>query len=305
MNDSFHPEMIVQDVVRDHRGEAWVFRRLGIDPNDTCTLTEAALKRDLPIGFLMAVLNKTAAVAGVVGQGPGHSIQATFMNAIIEYIKERHHAFLRRELPPLEQLLDKATKAHCRSHGSMLGALKTVFLSFKTNIEVHLRIEEEILFPRLGNIKWHTADRQSPVEAPGKSSPISAIQEMKHEHELVEWALNEMRALTCDYTPPHDASDALTMLYERLITVEADLQQHIHLENDLLWPVQPPKQAPVDGTITTDQGAAAELEEVFICPRANKPCEEGAPARCSRFWDCISEAMKQRWGEANDRDNDG
>ncbi len=305
MNDSFHREMIVQDIVRDHAGEAWVFRRLGIDPNDTCTLAEAALKRGLSIEFLMAVLNRTSVVNGVVWEGAGLSIQATLMNAIIEYIEERHHVFLRSELPRLEQLFDKAIKAHYRSHGSMLGALKTVFLSFKTKIEVHLGIEEEILFPRLRNIERHTAGRESPAEASGMSSPISAIQEMKHEHESVEWALNEMRALTSEYTLPDDASDALTMLYERLIAVEADLQEHVHLENDLLWPVRPPKQGPVDVTIATEKGAPARHEVDLMCPRTNQPCQEGSPAGCSRFWGCVREVMQQRWAKANGRDNDG
>ena len=305
MNNSFHQDMSVQDVVRDHHGEAWVFHRLGIDPNDTCTLAEAASKRGLSIEFLMAVLNRTAAVTGVIGQGAGHSIQTTLMNAIIEYIVERHHVFLRSELPRLEQLLDKVIKVHCRSHGSMLGALKTVFLSFKTKIEVHLDIEEEILFPRLRNIERHTAGIESPVEASGRASPFDAIQEMKHEHELVKWALNEMRALTSDYTLPDDASDALTMLYERLIRVEADLQEHVHLENNILWPMRPPKQAPVDVAIVTDKGAPAGLEEDLICPRTNQLCEEGSSVGCSRFWDCVREAMQQRWTKANDRDNDG
>lgn len=305
MNNSFHQDMLVQDVVRDHHGGACIFRRLGMDPNDTCTLTEAVLKKGLSIEFLMAILNKTIAETEVIEQGSGRSFQATLLNAIIEYIVEHHHALLRSELPRLEQLLDKVIETHHRNHASMLRALKAVFLSLKTNIEEHLGIEEEILFPRLRNIERYSVGGESPVEAPERSSPINAVREMKHEHDLVDWGLNEMRALTCDYTPPTDASDALTMLYEGLIKVEVDLQEHFHLENDLLWPVRSPKQDPVDVTIPTDKGAAAEHEDDLMCPRTNQPCEEGSSASCGSFWDCVSDAMQQRWAKANEGDNDG
>ncbi len=305
MKDSFREEMIVRDVVTDCHGEAWVFRRLGMDPNDTCTLAEAALKRGLSIEFLIAILDKTAPVTGVIVQGSGHSVQATLLDAIIEYVEEHHHLFLRSELPQLEQLLDKVIKAHYRSHGIMLGALKTVFLSFKTNIEEHLDIEEEILFPRLRNIKRHIEGRQSPVKASGRSSPISAIEEMQHEHEMLGWALSEMRELTSNYTPPDDTSNALTILYERLKKVEADLKEHVHLENDLLWPALPSTQAPEDVTIATDKGAPAKDKEDTMCPRSNQPCQEGSPAGCRKFWDCVRQAMQQRWAKTNESDNDG
>ena len=305
MDNSFHRDMLVQDVARDHHGGACIFRRLGINPNDTCTLTEAALKIGFSIEFLMAVLDKTATWTEVIGQDTPRSLQTALLNAIIEYIEEHHHVLLRRELPRLEQLLEKVIDTHYRNHGSMLGALKAIFLSFKTNIEEHLDIEEEILFPRLRDIERYTADRGSPVEASGGSSPISAIREMKHEHELVEWGLNEMKALTCDYTPPDDASDALTMLYEGLIEVEAEFQEHVHLENDLLWPVQLPKHDPVVPTITTTKVVPAGPDENLTCPWTNQLCEKGSPAGCNRFWDCVREAMQHRWAKANGGDNDG
>ncbi len=293
---SFQQDMIVQDIVRTHRGGAWVFRRLGIDPNDTCTLNEAASKKGLPIELLMAALDRTAAVTGPIGQADDDKFQATLLDVIIEHIEERHHVFLRSELPRLEELLNKAIKAHYRRHGGRLGALKTVFLSFKTSIEEHLSIEEEILFPQLRNIKRGTAGREPSAETPGRSSPIGAIQEMKHEHELVEWALNEMMALTSDYTLPDDAPDVLITLYEGLVRIEADLQMHVHLENDLLWPVRLIEQTPVDVTVATSPAA---YEENLLCPLTNQPCEAGSPAACSRFWDCIRKAMEQRWAKVD------
>ena len=304
MKSFFRQDMIVQDVVKDHHYEARVFRRLGIDPDDTCTLAEVALKMGLSIEFLMTILDKTKAMTKVIEQSADHSFQAMFMDVIIEYIEEYHHVFLKNELSRLEQLLDKVIKANCHNHGSMLEKLKMVFLPFKTNIEKHVAIEEEILFPQLRNIEWHAAGKELLVEPSGKSSPICAVQEMQREHELMECAWNEMKALTSDFITPDEASDDLVLLYEKFVSVEADLQEHAHLENELLWPVRLSEQTPEDVAIVTDKNAPARQEEIFICPINNQPCKDGSPARCSRFWDCISEVMQQRWVKMNGKDND-
>lgn len=304
MSNSVHQEMTVQDVVRDRDGETRVFRHLGIDPSDTCTLAQASLKRGLPIEFLMVALDKTAAMTGVIEQSTNHSFQTMLLEVIIEYVGEYHHIFLKNELYRLEQLFDKMIKAHSRSYGSVLEALKKVFLSFKMKIEEHLVIEEEILFPRLRNFEVYATKKESSAEASGASSPINAVDEMKREHELMEGALNEMRTLTSDYTTPEDAPSGLVLLYEKLANVEANFKKYVNLENDLLWPERSSKQAPVEAAIDTDNSAPASDEEEFICPVSKQPCDEGSHARCGKFWDCVGRAMQQRWEKVNERDND-
>ncbi len=122
---------------------------------------------------------------------------------------------------------------------------------------------------------------------------------MKHEHKLMDSALSEMRTLTCNFTPPDDASDDLTTLYEGLIRLEADFQAHTHLENNVLWPMQAAKQKPADTTITTDKLTSTGHEEDTTCPKTNLPCENGSPMGCKIFWECVSGAMHQRWNKTN------
>ena len=178
-------------------------------------------------------------------------------------------------------------------------------MTLKTQIEEHLVIEEQILFPRLCQNEWYAGSQGTTTEARRGSSPVTAISEMEREHEMLEWGLKEMRGVTGGYALPHNSSEMLIALYEGLLKLEIELLEHAHLENDLLWPARVMEKAPSDITVSTVASTPTADEEERICPRTNLPCEEGSPAGCSRFWDCVSEAMQQRWAKVDERDNDG
>lgn len=302
MTTSFHDNMTVQSVTESHDSGAWVFRRLGIDPKDTCTLSEAASNKRLPIELLMAALERTATLT-VLGQpSDDGKLQAVLQDVVAVHIERRHHDFLKSELARLGELFTEAIKIHHSSYAGLLGALEKVFLSFKERIEKHLGIEEDILFPQLRNIEQNTAGRGPSTEAHMGSSPVVAMEEMEREHELVKGALTEIRALTSDFALPDDASDVLVMLYEGLALVDADIQEHFRLENDFLWPVHATEQAPEAALATTDQTASGRPDVDLNCPRTNLTCERGTPWACDRFWDCVRQAMAQRWAKMDSPD---
>ena len=222
---------------------------------------------------------------------------------INEYIKEHFHNFLRSELPRLEKLLNEVTATHTRTHGETLDSLKMVFMSFKSQIEEHLDIEEEILFPHLRNISLRTQGLSSP-EVPPRSSPVTAVYEMRREHELAELAVREMRALTHDYSSPDDGPGVLAALYEGLAELEADLQEHVRLENDFLWQVRSINQAPADVASPAEEASSPVPDDLFVCPRTDQPCESWAAALCDKFWDCVREAMKQRWDKVDSQNTE-
>ena len=59
---------------------------------------------------------------------------------------------------------------------------------------------------------------------------------MEQEHESAGNALREMRRLTADYRLPEDGCRSYQALLDGLQTLEADLHEHIHLENNILFP---------------------------------------------------------------------
>ena len=76
-------------------------------------------------------------------------------------------------------------------------------------------------------------ERPSRRPASGRRNPIG---QMEHEHESAGQALAKLREVTCDYALPADACPTFTAMFEELQHMEADLHQHIHLENNILFP---------------------------------------------------------------------
>ncbi len=59
---------------------------------------------------------------------------------------------------------------------------------------------------------------------------------MMQEHDGAGEALRSLRSVTHEYTLPADACISFRTLYQALQAFEADLHQHIHLENNILFP---------------------------------------------------------------------
>jgi len=56
------------------------------------------------------------------------------------------------------------------------------------------------------------------------------------EHDGAGEALRSLRSVTNEYTLPADACISYRTLYQALQGYEADLHQHIHLGNNILFP---------------------------------------------------------------------
>jgi regulator of cell morphogenesis and NO signaling len=144
---------------------------------------------------------------------------------LIEHILSVHHQFLRRELPRLDGLIGKVVEAHGRKRPE-LRDVRTVFLALRQELQSHMNKEENVLFPAVVG-----------AEAAGSSGPFDGpIAVMEHEHAAAGRALASLRGLTGDYTPPADACNTYRAMLDGLIELERDLHQHIHKENNILFP---------------------------------------------------------------------
>jgi regulator of cell morphogenesis and NO signaling len=59
---------------------------------------------------------------------------------------------------------------------------------------------------------------------------------MELEHDSAGAALKEIGALSSNYQPPESACFSYRTLYTALKEFETDLHQHVHLENNILFP---------------------------------------------------------------------
>lgn len=140
---------------------------------------------------------------------------------LIDHIVTRHHSYLREELPRLASWIAAVRRAHGERDGVLLEQLDAAFTAMKDELDQHIRKEEVVLFPAILRSEGWIAQ------------PIAM---MEHEHDSAGRALAELRRLTGNYQPPAHACATYRALYAGLAALEADLHQHIHLENNILFP---------------------------------------------------------------------
>ncbi|HNX34810.1 MAG TPA: iron-sulfur cluster repair di-iron protein [Kiritimatiellia bacterium] len=160
---------------------------------------------------------------------------AASVTALAEHILDTHHVFTKAQLPRIAALLAKVQRAHSLHHGAMLAALRSAFEPLRAELEAHLSKEEQILFPAIIAIDGYLAGRNARPQV-HCGSVAHPIRQMEFEHDGAGAALARMRELTQDYQLPDDACETFKALYAALSALEVDLHEHIHLENNVLFP---------------------------------------------------------------------
>jgi regulator of cell morphogenesis and NO signaling len=140
---------------------------------------------------------------------------------LIEHILARYHAVHRREFSELMELARKVEAVHAEHPRVPRGLADTLKLMLG-ELEVHMKKEELILFPsmqqRLGG---------------GLDVPIA---QMRHDHDDHGEQLRKLESMTDNFTVPADACNSWRALYAGAAKLNDDIREHIHLENNVLFP---------------------------------------------------------------------
>jgi regulator of cell morphogenesis and NO signaling len=139
---------------------------------------------------------------------------------IIEFLVSRYHDTHRRELPELIQLARRVERVHA-DHPLAPRGLADFLEQMNDELGSHMQKEEVMLFPMMRS--GH----------PMVSAPIAA---MKAEHTDHGESLEQIGALTHDMEPPPGACGSWRALYSGLRKLSDDLIDHIHIENNILFP---------------------------------------------------------------------
>jgi len=213
-----------------------VLERLGIDYccGGTETLDAAAQASGHTVAEVEAEVEK--ALEDRVEEGKSAKDWSTASaGELAQHILDTHHVYMKTQLSRLTDLFGKVVSAHGERHGETLRAVQQVFHSLKAEIEAHLMKEEQILFPCILQLDQYRPD-SGPPPVSGCGTVQNPIRQMKHEHENAGAALARIRELTSDYTLPGDACASFEALFEGLKGLDTDLHEHIHLENNILFP---------------------------------------------------------------------
>jgi regulator of cell morphogenesis and NO signaling len=154
--------------------------------------------------------------------------------ALITYIVDKHHKFTREELARIEPLLAKV----CAVHGERrpeLFQIQAWFEELKRELLPHMMKEENVLFPYIRHLEQAVTLGLS-IATPPFGTVQNPVHMMMAEHDAAGELLSRIRKLSGDFNLPPDACATYTVLYEALQELEKDLHQHIHLENNILFP---------------------------------------------------------------------
>ena len=162
------------------------------------------------------------------------ALQNASLPDLITHIIETHHVFTKTEMDRLQSLADKVLNAHGGNHPELVH-LSELLLQLCSDLKPHMFKEEQVLFPYIVAMAQAAEHKQSGPFAPF-GTVNNPIRMMMREHDTAGQILRDLRALTSDYTVPPDACISYQTLYEALENFEKDLHQHIHLENNILFP---------------------------------------------------------------------
>lgn len=210
------------DLVTADPRRARVLERLGLDYccGGQRTLAVAATAKGLDAAEVAVELD-------LPDPEPAPEWQSLPTAALADAIVATHHAYLWDEMEPLRALVDKVASVHGERHAE-LAAIRMDYHALADELAPHLLKEERILFPEI-----RALDAGRPAMGPGVVGPI---QMMMFEHDAAGEILARLREASGGYTTPADGCASYRSMMERLAILEADLHEHIHKENNVLFP---------------------------------------------------------------------
>jgi regulator of cell morphogenesis and NO signaling len=147
---------------------------------------------------------------------------------LVDFIVQHHHEYVREAIPRIQELLDKVCIVH-QEDSPFLLKVRQDFSELSDELMSHMPKEEEILFP----IIKRRFSKIASADTLNLQAPITVMEE---EHERAGELIRSIRTLTGSYNPPVYACPTFKMTYIMLEQFDKDLMQHIHLENNILFP---------------------------------------------------------------------
>ena len=230
---SLNSSMTVREVATVLPHSTRIFERLQIDYccGGNQSLDQACAKAGLNVDEIIQLLSQAEAT-GVGSEA--NTLQSLALAQLADYIVSTHHVFTRNELQRLALLLTKVCTIHGATHPELF-QIQSEFQKLDTDLGPHMMKEENILFPHIKRLENAVV-----ASGPAPFAPFGTVRNpiavMMREHDAAGDILKNIRELSGNFTLPEGACFSYHTLYTALAELEADLHQHIHLENNILFP---------------------------------------------------------------------
>ncbi len=231
LNSGEKPTTIGELVAADYR-KAAVFSKFGLD---FCCGGKKSLK-DACNEKGINEKEVEIALAEVENQvtNTQHDFNSWELDFLTDYIINVHHKYVKENVTMLFEYSDKVANRHGSNHPEVI-RIAQLYKLIAADFKSHMEKEEKMLFPYIKQLVA-TKNENGSIENSAFGNIENPINMMMVEHESVGEYMEEIHTISNNFTPPADACSSYQVLYSKLDEFEKDLHQHIHLENNILFP---------------------------------------------------------------------
>ncbi len=223
-------EQTLASIVTSHHQTVPVLEKYNLDfcCKGKRTLAQACTEKGLSIEAILQELELSTA------QSNASDFSSMNAEQLIQHILLRHHFYVKQSMPTIQDHLVKVATKHGERFSYMYEVLN-LFMHLRGEMSMHLQKEETILFPRIKEVEsLHHFNQKRNIDANYIFGPVEV---MEKEHDEAGDVLYKIRELTGNYSAPADACTTFKVCLAELKEFEEDLHQHVHLENNLLFPL--------------------------------------------------------------------
>lgn len=225
-------EQTLASIVSEHFQTVPVLEKYNLDfcCKGKRTLAEACTQKGLSVEVLIKELEEAA------GKNTIKSMPFDAMNAeqLIGYILIHHHFYVKQSMPTIAAHLTKIVAKHAQKFPFMNDVLN-LFIQLKNEMILHMHKEEAVLFPRIKEVEsfYHFKQKKN-LDSNYINGPVNVLES---EHDKAGEIMYTIRQLTNNYTAPEEACTTFIVTLAELKEFEEDLHRHVHLENNILFPL--------------------------------------------------------------------
>lgn len=228
-NNSPENESSIGELVAKDLRKAEVFKKFNIDfcCGGKKTLSQVCKDKNINIKEIEEELDKLSTVTTAP-----QNYNDLAPDFLVDYIINTHHKYVKASLPAILEYTLKVAKVHGKDHIEVV-TIHDLFKEAAEELDSHMKKEENVLFPYIKQLVQQSSNQKPNCSFGTVQNPIRM---MEHEHDVVGNIFKTIRELSNNYTPPEGACTTYRLSYQKLEEFENDLHQHIHLENNILFP---------------------------------------------------------------------